>query len=82
MKEELGIRISYDKVWRVGETAFHSIRGTLEESYQILHMWCSMLEADNLGTITHIETDDENYFLYFFMALTQTIKDLKRLDLL
>ena len=78
MEEELGIHISYDKAWRARETAFHSIRGTPEESYQTLPLWCSMLEANNPGTITRIETDDENCFLYFFMALGQTIAGFKK----
>ena len=60
------------------ETAFHSIRGTLKESYQTLPLWCLMLEANNPGTITRIETDDENCFLYFFMALGQTIAGFKK----
>ena len=78
MEEELGIHISYDKAWRARETAFHNIRGTPEESSQTLPLWCSMLEANNPGTITRIEMDDENCFLYFFMALGQTIAGFKK----
>ena len=37
-----------------------------------------MLEANNPGTITCIKTDNENCFLYFFMALGQTIAWLKK----
>ena len=78
MKEELGIRISYDKAWRTRESAFYSIRGTLEEFYQTLSLWCSMLETKNSGTVTRIETNDENCFIYFFMALGQTITEFNK----
>lgn len=72
MRNELGIRISYDKAWGVRKCTLHNIRGTLEESYTMLPLWCSMLESKNLSTITHIETDDDNYFLYFFIVLGQS----------
>lgn len=73
MVNELGVRISYDKAWRAREFILHSIRGTPEESYYTLPLWCSMLESKNPGTITRLETDADGCFLYFFMALGQSI---------
>ena len=77
--EELGIRITYDKAWRARESALNSIRGTPEESFKMLPLWCSMLETKNPGTITCIETTDDNCFLYFFMAFSQSMAGFKKL---
>ena len=38
----------------------------------MLPLWCAMLEKNNPGTLTRIETDRDNTFLYCFMALGQS----------
>ena len=38
-----------------------------------------MLEAKNPGSMTHIETDSHNCFLYFFMTLGQSIVGFNKL---
>ena len=37
--------------------------------FQILPSYCYMLESENPGTVTKIQTDEENKFEYLFMAL-------------
>ena len=45
MNRQHEIKISYKKAWRVREFTFDNIRGLPKESYNLLSLWCSMLEA-------------------------------------
>ncbi|XP_038680939.1 uncharacterized protein LOC119981869 [Tripterygium wilfordii] len=69
MRREYGVNITYDKAWRARECALDSLRGSAEESFAYLPHYCAVLEINDPGTITHIESDDENRFKYFFMAI-------------
>nr|XP_028949183.1 uncharacterized protein LOC103401792 [Malus domestica] len=77
MRAQVGVNMSYEKAWRAREHAFDMIRGSPEESFAALHAYCTMLESKNPGTITHIETDDNNHFLYFFMAMGASIRGFR-----
>ena len=74
VRVQLGVNMSYNKAWRAREAALEIARGSPEESFAILPSYCSMLERNNPGTVTHIETDADNHFLYFFMALGVSIR--------
>ncbi|XP_038717254.1 uncharacterized protein LOC120010540 [Tripterygium wilfordii] len=56
------------------ECALDSLRGSPEESFAYLPHYCAVLEINNHGTITHIESDDENRFKYFFMAIGASLR--------
>ncbi|XP_050111795.1 uncharacterized protein LOC126590369 [Malus sylvestris] len=77
MRAQVGVNMSYEKAWRAREHAFDMIRGSPEESFAALPAYCAMLESKNPGTITHIETDDNNHFLYFFMAMGAFIRGFR-----
>ncbi|CAL9025821.1 unnamed protein product, partial [Prunus brigantina] len=77
MRKDMGVSISYVKAWRAREHALELVRGSPEESYAILPSYCAMLEAKNPGTITHIETDSNNHFMYFFMSLGPCIRGFR-----
>ena len=79
MNRQHKIKISYEKAWKAREFTLESIRGSSDESYNLLSLWCSMLEAKNSGSMTCIKTDSHNCFLYFFMALGQSIAGLNKL---
>ncbi|CAN6691398.1 unnamed protein product [Malus baccata var. baccata] len=74
MRAQVGVNMSYEKAWRAREHAFDMIRRSPKESFAALPAYCAMLESKNPGTITHIETDDNNHFLYFFMAMGDSIR--------
>ena len=46
-------------------------------SFQLLQSYCYMLERENPGTMTKFQTDEENRFEYFFMALGACISRFK-----
>ncbi|XP_024179315.1 uncharacterized protein LOC112185307 [Rosa chinensis] len=71
---QLGVNMGYNKAWRAREATLEIARGSPEESFAILPTYCAMLERKNQGTITHIETDEQNHFLYFFMAIGASIR--------
>ncbi|XP_038719964.1 uncharacterized protein LOC120012596 [Tripterygium wilfordii] len=74
IRREYGINITYDKAWRARECALYSLRGSPEESFAYLPHYCAVLENNNPGTITHIESDDDNRFKYFFMAIGASLR--------
>ncbi|GJY94002.1 ankyrin repeat-containing protein [Tanacetum coccineum] len=47
---------------------------TPEESFAELPLYCHNLKLKNQGTITHIETDDEDRFEIFFLAIGAVIR--------
>ncbi|XP_008241889.1 PREDICTED: uncharacterized protein LOC103340274 [Prunus mume] len=69
VKHNFGLRIHYSKAWKARELALLSIRGSAEEAYYILPAYCYELERMNPGTKTHIQTDENNHFVYLFMAV-------------
>lgn len=73
MKEEYGVKISYEKAWRARECALNMIRGTPEESYENVLSYLYMLKHKNPGSVTHLGTDSSNHFKYLFMALGASI---------
>nr|XP_028964814.1 PKS-NRPS hybrid synthetase CHGG_01239-like [Malus domestica] len=77
MLKDMGVSISYVKAWRAKEHAMELVRGSSEESYALLPSYFAVLEAKNPGTITHIETDENNCFLYCFMSLGPCIRGFR-----
>ncbi|CAL8083959.1 unnamed protein product [Prunus armeniaca] len=77
VKQNFGVSISYSTAWRSRELAFKRIRGSAEESYSLLPSYCYELERTNPGTLTYIETDAADHFLYFFMAIGACIRGFK-----
>nr|GEY46410.1 hypothetical protein [Tanacetum cinerariifolium] len=65
MKARFKIDISYSQAWRAKCYALKLLRGTHEESFAQLPLYCHNLKVKNLGTITHIETDDQDRFEIF-----------------
>ncbi|CAL8119698.1 unnamed protein product [Prunus armeniaca] len=66
VKQNFGLTIHYSKAWKARELALMSIRGSAEEAFYILPTYCYELERMNPGTKTHIHTDENNHFVYFF----------------
>ncbi|XP_021821693.1 uncharacterized protein LOC110763249 [Prunus avium] len=77
VKHNFGLTIHYSKAWKARELALLSIRGLAEEAYYILLAYCYELERMNLGTKTHIQTDENNHFVYLFMAVGACIRGFR-----
>nr|GEY63712.1 hypothetical protein [Tanacetum cinerariifolium] len=69
MNGRFKIDISYSQAWRAKCYALQLLRGTPEESFSELPLYCHNLKLKNQGTITHIKTDNENRFEIFFLAV-------------
>ncbi|XP_020418017.1 uncharacterized protein LOC109948725 [Prunus persica] len=74
VKQNFDVTINYCKAWRSRELALMSTRGSVEEAYSLLPAYCHELERVNFGTRTYIHTDENNHFLYFFMAIGACIR--------
>nr|GFB22331.1 hypothetical protein [Tanacetum cinerariifolium] len=67
MKARFKVDISYFQAWRAKCYALKLLRGTPEESFAELPLYCHNLKVKNSGTITHIETHDPERFEIFFL---------------
>ncbi|XP_038882374.1 uncharacterized protein LOC120073641 [Benincasa hispida] len=74
MRKEYGVNISYDKAWRARETTYALVRGTLEESYAVLHAYGEALKMENPATRFEIELENDVHFKYMLMALGPCIR--------
>ncbi|GJT90654.1 transmembrane 9 superfamily member 11-like protein [Tanacetum coccineum] len=74
MNARFKIDISYSQAWRAKCYALQLLRGTPRESFSELPLYCHNLKLKNQGTITHIETDDEDRFEIFFLAIGAVIR--------
>ncbi|GJY35921.1 reverse transcriptase domain-containing protein [Tanacetum coccineum] len=74
MKARFKIDISYSQAWRAKCYALKLLRGTPEESFAELPLYCHNLKLKNPGTITHIETDDQDRFEILFLAVGAAIR--------
>ncbi|KAK3188651.1 hypothetical protein Dsin_028212 [Dipteronia sinensis] len=77
MKKQCGMTFSYNKAWRAREVALGLARGSPEDLFSILPLYCHMLERKNPGTVTFLDTDSVNRFNYFFMVLGPSIEGFK-----
>ncbi|CAL2239003.1 unnamed protein product [Prunus armeniaca] len=77
VKHNFGLTIHYSKAWKARELALLSIRGSAEEAYYILLAYCYELKHMNPGTKTHIQTDENNHFVYLFMAVGACIRGFR-----
>ncbi|XP_034199156.1 uncharacterized protein LOC117614449 [Prunus dulcis] len=77
VKHNFGCTIHYSKAWKARELALLSIRGSTEEAYYILPAYCYELERMNPGTKTDIRTDENNHFVYLFMAVGACIRGFR-----
>ncbi|XP_018463661.2 protein FAR-RED ELONGATED HYPOCOTYL 3-like [Raphanus sativus] len=74
---KLGVKISYSTALRGRNEAVNVLRGTPEESYQMLYCYLYMLEKINHQTITSVKLDDSDRFKYLFIALGASIEGFK-----
>ncbi|XP_020409192.1 uncharacterized protein LOC109946269 [Prunus persica] len=77
VKHNFGCTIHYSKAWKARELALLSIRGSTEEAYYILPAYYYELERMNPSTKTHIQTDENNHFVYLFMAVGACIRGFR-----
>ncbi|KAL4557171.1 hypothetical protein LXL04_035343 [Taraxacum kok-saghyz] len=52
------IQITYHQAWRAKKFALELLRGTHEESFAKLPVYCHNLKIHNPGTVTYIQTDE------------------------
>lgn len=77
IQNDYGVCISYMKAWRAKEEALKFVAEDPNQSFKILPLYCHVLEDKNPGTVTYIEKDDDNHFMYFFMALGPCIRGFR-----
>src|ERR1051325_9811735 len=77
MRLEYGINMSYEKAWRAREFAYTRVRGSPEESYNLLSRYGEALKIANSGTAYDIEIEDGQFFKYMFMAIGPCVRGFK-----
>ncbi|KAA0054420.1 MuDRA-like transposase [Cucumis melo var. makuwa] len=74
MRQDYGINMSYEKAWRARENAYERVRGSPEESYNLLRRYGEALKFTNPGTIFHMELEDDRFFKYLFIAVGACVR--------
>ncbi|KAL4023533.1 hypothetical protein IC575_017291 [Cucumis melo] len=74
MRQNYGINMSYEKAWRARENAYERVRGSPEESYNLLRRYGEALKFTNPGTIFHMELEDDCLFKYLFMVVGPCVR--------
>ncbi|KAA0032136.1 MuDRA-like transposase [Cucumis melo var. makuwa] len=75
MRQDYGINMSYEKAWRTRENAYERVRGSPEESYNLLRRYGEALKFTNPDTIFHMELEDDRFFKYLFMAVGACVRE-------
>ncbi|KAH9762892.1 SWIM-type domain-containing protein [Citrus sinensis] len=76
MQQEYGVQLTYQQAYRAREVGLEIVRGNPAESYNLFPKYSHVLTKANEGTITHLERDRDDNFLYYFVALRSSIKGL------
>ena len=71
---EFGSTISYRKALIAKEMALRVVRGSYEDSFKILPLYCIELQMANPGTVTNINTTTEDRFKRFFWVFRPCIR--------
>ncbi|KAL0557176.1 hypothetical protein IC582_005694 [Cucumis melo] len=74
MRQDYDINMSYEKAWCARENAYERVRGSPEESYNLLRRYGEALKFTNPGTIFHMELEDDRFFKYLFMAVGACVR--------
>ena len=73
-QKEFGTHITYSKAHITKEMVLRVVRGSYEESFKILLLYCRELHMTNPGTVTNIDTIVEDRFKIFFWAFGPCIR--------
>ena len=65
---EWKIDVSYKRAWGGKNIALQLINGCPKESFEQLPYYCYNLKLENEGTVTHIDTDDDDRFKMCFIG--------------
>ncbi|XP_071700443.1 uncharacterized protein [Rutidosis leptorrhynchoides] len=69
-----GVSISYNQAWRAKCHTLQMLRGSSEESYQMLPIYLHNIKIHNPGSVTNLITDKENRFLMCYYSLGVVIQ--------
>ena len=74
MQQEYGVQLTYQQAYRAKEVGLEIVRGNPAESYNLLPKYSHVLTKANEGTVTHLQRDGDDNFLYYFVTLGSSIK--------
>ena len=69
MNALLQVNVTYKQAWRAKNYAFELMLGSLEDSFGKLPTYFHNLKKLNPGTVTYIETDEEDRFEQCFFSI-------------
>lgn len=74
MKKKYGLTLSYQQAWRAKQKAMNLLRGDPAESYGKIPEYLYILEKTYPETVVSLKKEDEDRFLYAFIALDACIR--------
>ena len=73
MQQEYDVKLTYQQTYRAREVGLEIIRGNLAELYNLLPRYSHVRNNVNEGTVTYLDRDGDDNFLYYFIALGSSI---------
>ena len=74
MQQEYGVQLTYQQTYQAKEVGLEIVRGNPTKSYNLLPKYSHVLTKVNEGTVTHLERDENDNLLYYFVVLGSSIK--------
>ncbi|KAM3269412.1 hypothetical protein P3S67_030294 [Capsicum chacoense] len=74
MKKDMGMNLTYIMCWRAKEHALEELRGKPAASYGKLSAYMHVLNTSYPGSHIRMKRNEDNEFLYIFIALTAFIQ--------
>ena len=75
MTARFGISLTYKQAWRVKCYAIELLRGTPQQSFQVLPLYFHNLKLKNPGTFTNVLTDSEDRFVMCYMCIGAAVSN-------
>ena len=75
MNARFGISLTYNQAWRAKCYAIELLRGTPQESFQLLPLYFHNLKLTNPGSVTNVLTDEKDRFLMCYMSIGAAVSN-------
>lgn len=66
--EEHGVTLPYMRVWRRKKIALNKVRGSCEDSYNLISTLCNAIKNRNPGSLAKPQCEEDHSFIHLFIS--------------